>query len=41
MSGAAEPSEDQIKGNGLSFAYGVFRWIKRGEPPEEPPSPDA
>jgi hypothetical protein len=26
----------------LSFAYGVFRWIKRGEqttePPDEPPS---
>ncbi len=21
----------------LTFAYGVFRWIKRGEPPEEPP----
>ncbi len=21
----------------LSFAYGVFRWIKRGEPPEAPP----
>ena len=24
----------------LSFAYGVFRWIKRGEPPgESPPGP--
>ena len=22
----------------LSFAYGVFRWIKRGENPDEPPS---
>ncbi|HZC68152.1 MAG TPA: hypothetical protein VE201_05990 [Nitrospirales bacterium] len=21
----------------LTFAYGVFRWIKRGETPEEPP----
>jgi hypothetical protein len=21
----------------LTFAYGVFRWIKRGEPPEAPP----
>ena len=21
----------------LSFAYGVFRWIKRTEPPDEPP----
>ena len=21
----------------LSFAYGVFRWIKRGQSPEEPP----
>jgi hypothetical protein len=21
----------------LTFAYGVFRWIKRDEPPEEPP----
>jgi len=21
----------------LTFAYGVFRWIKRGESPEEPP----
>jgi hypothetical protein len=22
----------------LTFAYGVFRWIKRGESPEEPPA---
>jgi len=22
----------------LTFAYGVFRWIKRGEPPAEPPA---
>ena len=21
----------------LTFAYGIFRWIKRGEPPEAPP----
>ena len=21
----------------LTFAYGVFRWIKRTEPPDEPP----
>jgi len=21
----------------LSFAYGIFRWIKRAEPPDEPP----
>jgi len=31
-----EPSEDQMKGSKLTFAYGVFRWIKRDEPPEEP-----
>jgi hypothetical protein len=32
-----EPSEDQMKGSKLTFAYGVFRWIKRGEPPAAPP----
>ena len=37
MSDVAEPSEDQMKERRLTFAYGVFRWIKRGEPPEESP----
>ena len=34
-----EPSEDQLKGSRLTFAYGIFRWIKRGEQQSDEPQP--
>jgi len=34
--GAVRGSDERI--GGLTFAYGVFRWIKRAEPPEAPPA---